>query len=636
MLRGIEIICIGISAVLQGITAYLALRMISLSYRKFAWGLIFVGLMLMSVLNVVRLAQIIWSPAAVTPYHYQALVELCISVAFLIGTILIRPLFTRSRRMDDMYQLFVQKSAQGLVIYQNGRIIFANPAFAYLAGHTIEDLLNMHDNAISMVFHAIDRDNVMRTLHADGLETPSQKREIRILNKRGMIFWLETFFSRTIYNGRPAVQITFINITDRKRIEQDLHESERRHRIISQLTSDFIYSASINAENQVQIDWVSGAYDRITGYTFEDMQIRDISWVDLCHQDDKLKSVEAYTYALSNQPVVIEYRIISRHGEVVWLRDYLQPIWNEVEKRVTHIVGAVQDITDRKVAENALKESEARWRGLAENAPTIIATLDVQHRVLWMNRPISRPVGEVVGKDFHSLLPSSERGKFHRALRTVFTNALPQQHEIQISAADGQPSWYEVIVGPIRQEEQVTSAILVMTNISERKKAEEQLKFLSNHDVLTGLFNRAFFEAELRRLQNSRLYPVTVVMMDVNNLKNTNDVYGHAAGDELLRTISQVMRESFRSEDVVSRIGGDEFAILLPSTDAESAQAILKRLNEKLEAMNAQHREIDLSLSIGAATGDQDSILVDVMKLADNLMYEDKARQKSSPPPDEG
>lgn len=233
------------------------------------------------------------------------------------------------------------------------------------------------------------------------------------------------------------------------------------------------------------------------------------------------------------------------------------------------------------------------------------------------------------------MLPSSERGKFHRALRTVFSNALPQQHEIQFAAADGQPSWYEVIVGPIRQEEQVTSAILVMTDITERKKAEEQLKFLSNHDVLTGLFNRAFFEAELRRLQNSRLYPVTVVMMDVNNLKSTNDVYGHAAGDELLRTISQVMRELFRSEDVVARIGGDEFAILLPSTDAESAQAILKRLNEKLEAMNEQPREIDLSLSIGASTGDQDALLVDVMKQADNLMYEDKARQKNAPPPNQ-
>ena len=635
MLRGIEIICIGISAVLQVITAYLAFRMVSTSNRKFAWGLVFIGLLLMAALNAARLAQRLWTPAAVSPDLYQAFVELFISIAFLTGTVLIRPLFTRSRHTDDIYQLFVQKSAQGLVIYQNGRIVFANPAFAYLAGHTIDDLQSMNDKAIGTIFHAIDRDNVLRILHADGLETPSQKREIRILNKRGMIFWLETYFSRTMYNDKLAVQMTFINITDRKRIEQDLHESERRHRIISQLTSDFIYSATVNADNQVQIEWVSGAYDRITGYAFEDMQMRGISWVDLCHQDDKLKSVEAYTYSLSNQPVVIEYRINSKHGEVVWLRDYLQPIWNELEKRVTHIVGAVQDITDRKVAENALKESEARWRGLAENVPTIIATLDNQHRVLWMNRPISRPVGEVVGKDFHAMLPSSERGKFHRALRTVFANAQPQQHEIQISAADGLPSWYDVIVGPIRQEEQVTSAILVMTDITERKKAEEQLKFMSNHDILTGLFNRAFFEAELRRLQNSRLYPVTVVMMDVNNLKNTNDVYGHAAGDELLRAISQVMRNSFRSEDVVARIGGDEFAILLPSTDAEVAQAILKRLNEKLEAMNQQPREINLSLSIGAATGDQNSFLVDVMKKADNLMYEDKARQKSSPPPNE-
>ncbi len=628
MLRGFEIACIGISTVLQVITVYIAFRLVPIRRWKTAWAMICIGVFLMCSVKVVRLALSIWEPGAVTLNLYQEVIELLISAVLLIGIVLIRPLFVQSRRAEDVYQLFVQKSAQGLAVYQNGRIVFCNPAFAYLTGQTSEALLSLTDQQIASLFHPFDRETVMLFLHAKGIETPSQKREIRILNKRGMVFFLEAFFSRTFFDGEPAVQMTFVNITDRKRVEQDLHESERRHRIISQLTSDFIYSATIDPQNMVHIEWVSGAYERITGYSFEEMNLKGLSWIDLSHMEDKLKSVEAYTYSLSNQPVVIEYRIISRHGEVVWLRDYLQPIWNDAEKRVTHIIGAVQDITNRKVAENALRESEARWRGLAENAPAIIATVDPQYRVQWMNRPISRPLGEVIGKDFHSLLPPSERSKIHRALKAVFTNGAQQHHEVEIHGGDGQSSWYEVTIGAIRQEEQITSAIFVMTDVTERKKAEEQLKFLGSHDVLTGLYNRAFFETELRRLQNSRLYPVTIVMTDVNNLKLTNDEYGHAAGDELLRTIAQVMRESFRSEDVVARIGGDEFAILLPETDAEGAQAILKRLTEKLGALNAQERPIRLSLAIGAATGEQDSELVDVMKKADNLMYEDKARQK--------
>ncbi len=629
MLRGLLVVIIGISTVLQVITAYLAFRLLPLTRWRIAWSFVSVSLLLTAALKAFRLIQYMMLPELDPVNLYAQVIELLVSAALLAGIYLIRPLFEASRKANEIYELFVQKSVQGLVIFQQNKVIYANPAFAYLTGRTLDELIGMEAKNYCQMFHPFDRENLLRTLQASDLDTPSQKREIRIQNRRGNIFWVEGFFGRAKYSGKPAIQMTFVNITDRKRIEQDLHESERRHRIISQLTSDYIYSAVADASNHVHTEWVSGAFDRITGYTLEEILAIGPTWDAISHPDDKLKAVEAHTFALSNQPIVIEYRIISKHGEVVWLRDYLQPIWNEGEKRVTHFIGAVQDISDRKNAETGLKNSEARWRSLAENAPTIIATLDPQHHVTWMNRAISRPLTDMLGKDFHAILPSHERGKFHRALRQIFTNGAPQHLEIEIPGSDDQPSWFDVIIGPILQEDVITSAILVLTNITERKYAEEQLKFLSNHDILTGLFNRAFFETELRRLQKSRLYPVTVVMADVNNLKNTNDIYGHAAGDDLLRTIAQVMREAFRSEDVVARIGGDEFAVILPEIDEPGAQAILNRLKEKLDLLNRQQRDSKLSLSIGAATGKPESQLIDVMKEADNLMYEDKARQKS-------
>lgn len=625
------IIITTISAITQAIVAYRAFRLLPVAAWQREWRIfcgVFVVIALLKGLQVV----IYLLPPSNEPL--SPAIEwghFLFSVTLLLAIRKLQPVFIQTQRSEDLYRLFVENSTQGLAIFQQGHLVFSNHALSYLTGLPPEQIHRMDENRFSQCFHPDDRENVRRLLQANDLESPSVRREVRLLNRRGMTFWLELYVSRVTFTGQPALQLTFINITDRKKVEQALHESEQRHRLISQLTSDFIYAATVHPNNEVQIDWVSGAFERITGFQFEELAALRKSWRSLEHPEDHLKTVEAYTFALSNQPVVIEYRILSKHGEIIWLRDYLQPIWNDEEQRVTQIFGAVQDVTSRKIAETALKDSEARWRGLAENAPIIILTIDPHKHISWMNRPFIKTAGEIIGKDIFALLPPGVRPAFHRAVDTVFSSGKPQRMELELPEPSG-VICYEVILGPVRQEGQITSAILVMTDITERKATEEQLKFLSNHDALTGLFNRAFFETELERLQNSRLYTVTIVMIDVNNLKSTNDTYGHAAGDDLLRSIAQVMREAFRSEDIIARIGGDEFAVLLPATGQETAQAILRRLNEKVNAVNATTQGLPISLAIGAATSLAGGRLVDVMKEADNLMYEDKARKKGTGP----
>ncbi len=169
---------------------------------------------------------------------------------------------------------------------------------------------------------------------------------------------------------------------------------------------------------------------------------------------------------------------------------------------------------------------------------------------------------------------------------------------------------------------------LLRGEIAERNEMQTKLQHLSTHDALTGLYNRFFFEAELERLQGSRLFPVSVVMADVDGLKRVNDHYGHAAGDELLKRTAKLLKDSFRAEDVVSRIGGDEFAVLLPETDAAAMQVILPRLKSNLEKYNREFFDLAIELSIGMETGEKGSILTATMKKADDRMYEDKWGKK--------
>ncbi|OGW37195.1 MAG: hypothetical protein A2Y97_11505 [Nitrospirae bacterium RBG_13_39_12] len=183
------------------------------------------------------------------------------------------------------------------------------------------------------------------------------------------------------------------------------------------------------------------------------------------------------------------------------------------------------------------------------------------------------------------------------------------------------PSNVEVIGGH--------SAKLIWDLIEERKQVEEKLLYLSTRDALTGLYNRTYFEEEMARLELGRQFPVSIIMVDVNGLKTINDRDGHVAGDEMLRRTGYLLKASVRVEDMVARIGGDEFAVLLKETDALAAEGTLTRINNNIKIHNDDYNGPSLSLSLGLATGDRGSLLAIVLKEADKNMYKDKQLRKS-------
>jgi diguanylate cyclase (GGDEF)-like protein len=165
--------------------------------------------------------------------------------------------------------------------------------------------------------------------------------------------------------------------------------------------------------------------------------------------------------------------------------------------------------------------------------------------------------------------------------------------------------------------------------IAQRRSAEEQLRHQSTHDSMTDIYNRNFFETELARLEHSREFPISVVIADIDGLKFVNDTLGHAVGDEKLRQTADVLRSVFRAGDILARIGGDEFAALLPATDAAAAEQIISRIHFRLAEHNTRYADLPLQLSLGAATAEKND-LARTFTLADQRMYADKSARKSN------
>ncbi len=223
---------------------------------------------------------------------------------------------------------------------------------------------------------------------------------------------------------------------------------------------------------------------------------------------------------------------------------------------------------------------------------------------------------------------------FREQLIDLWEGRLFQQREVVNYALDGTKLHlllqFSVLPGHERDWSQVQVAL---TDITARKKAEAYLEFLGTHDVLTRTYNRAFFTEELNRLERKRKgsHPVTIVIADLNGLKTANDHLGHSAGDALLRRAGEVFGSLVDKPATVARIGGDEFAVILPLTDAAGGDAVVVTLAELIELNNQYYPDTLLTMSVGVATSNANEQLVDVVKRADIQMRHAKRSYYEQP-----
>jgi diguanylate cyclase (GGDEF)-like protein len=184
--------------------------------------------------------------------------------------------------------------------------------------------------------------------------------------------------------------------------------------------------------------------------------------------------------------------------------------------------------------------------------------------------------------------------------------------------------WAIIPVG----DNSLNRVVVMIREINEQKKAETYIKYLGTHDILTGLYNRAYLEEERNRLENSRRFPISIVIADLDGLKKINETAGRSAGDDLIKGTAELLRGAFRSEDVVARTGGGEFAIIMPMTDLLAAEQSLDRIRAMIRDRNLLKPEPPLKISLGAASGERGSKLINIQREATIRMYLDK-RSKS-------
>ena len=287
------------------------------------------------------------------------------------------------------------------------------------------------------------------------------------------------------------------------------------------------------------------------------------------------------------------------------------------------------DITERKQAEEALRKSEERYKEILASIEEGYYEADLAGRVTFCNDAACKILGysreELMGKSFRHLF--KEPKVVLSAFNKVFNSASPDRaFTVEIKRREGGTLFGELSISPIQNSAgAVTGFRGVARDISERIKVEEQLRYLSLHDQLTGLYNRAFFEEELKRLAGSRKYPITIISADLDGLKLINDTIGHDRGDRQLIACAGVMKESLRASDILARVGGDEFTAILPGTDERTGEKIAGRIRENLDLYNRTHAGPPLSLSLGVATAlSKDTSLNELFKRADDLMYRDK------------
>lgn len=454
------------------------------------------------------------------------------------------------------------------------------------------------------------------------------------------------------------------DVTDQHQAEAKLRASEERYRLLADNVSDVIWVMDLSTRN---FTYISPSMWQLRGYTPEEVMARPMDAAltpeSVALVRGRLQEALAEIAAGNhdNLSAVVEVDQPHRDGHIVHT-EVMTRILLDGQGRPTAILGVSRDITQRKQQELQLRASEEHFRMLAENMGDIVWKADRQMRFTYINAADHRirgfPREEVVGFFIEDALTPEGRAilsEVVRSRRTAEANGqkgLALSCEIPMRHRHGGEVWIELSTMPTYNSAgEITGFQGMGRDISERKRRESELaqshQFLESQleeaaaertvlqeqairDPLTGLFNRRYLNETLpRELSRAKreAYPVAVIMLDLDHFKRINDEYSHAAGDEVLRTLSALLTMGARDSDIVCRFGGEEFVVIMPGITAELALERVEGWRSELETVTVAYGEarIGVTLSGGIAMFPDHGVSSDVLLArADEMLYRSK------------
>ena len=526
-----------------------------------------------------------------------------------------------ARLLDAVGQAVIATDPLGKVLYWN------KPAES-LYGLSAEEVLGRSIVEVTPSDEMVDRaEEIMGELGRGRSWTG----ELAVRRKDGTTF--PTLVTDTPVHDEQGNLVAIIGVsTDITEVKQteELRRSEERFRLLAEHAPDLIYRYRLNPTPG--FEYVSPSATAMLGYTPEEHYADPELGFKILHPDDRHLIDEMLRHPQS--PITIRW--LRKDGTIIWTEQRNKPLYDEGGEMVA-IEGIARDITERKRAEEALRENEEKFRSTFNEASIGMTINDLDGRFLQVNRSLCEMFGRseeaLLATNFQAITHPDDLGADLAHVSRMLDGEINSfQMEKRYHHTDGHVVWASLNASLVRDlERRPLYLIGQLQDITERKALEEQLKHQAFYDSLTGLPNRFLFMDRLgqalKPTRRQRERKVAILFMDLDNFKVVNDSLGHDRGDDLLIAVARRLRGSLRPEDTLARFGGDEFAILIEDVQSpEDLARVAERIVEDLrEPFALVERELFVSASIGIALADDyTNSSEELLRDADVAMYRAK------------
>jgi diguanylate cyclase (GGDEF)-like protein/PAS domain S-box-containing protein len=354
-------------------------------------------------------------------------------------------------------------------------------------------------------------------------------------------------------------------------------------------------------------------FERILGRT--NQELAKISWLDITYPEDLQMDLEQFAQFKAGKidGYVLEKRFIRPDGSTIWTNMIISHLSGSPDRRDIHLC-LLEDISARKEIEYALRESERSKSVLIANLPGMAyrCRYDEAWTMLFVSDGCMTLTGYspdslINNRDisFNELILPQSRDILCDEWRRVLNQREVFRFEYEILTKSGERKWVlETGQGVFGDEGNVQVLEGIIVDITEQRKSQEQITYLQEHDLLTGLINSNHFDKVKNGIDVSDNWPLSLVIIDINGVRMINDAYGHAEGNNLIAVVAKLIQSCCRKDDILARTGGDEFSLLMPRTSSVDANRIAETINDSIDRYNRTitNAHYQVSLCMGQST----------------------------------